>query len=158
MRFAKLIAFYEFSCSIRWCTYRSWMTVWGFSGSEFPRKAESTTTHLDCVYRLPFPSTHNRGTDRIWEKPRDGVVKRFGQTHDIENLFVSDPSQFASSGGENPTLTIVALAIRQAPYTADLKDVSRKTANVPRPFSLQQQQLKLDRSLKERIQCQEQLE
>ena len=68
------------------------------------------------VHVPPYPSTHNMGTNRMSEKPRDGVVNRFGQTHDIKNLFVSDGSQFTSSGGENPTLTIVALAIRQAEY------------------------------------------
>jgi len=70
------------------------------------------------VHRLPFPSTHNMGTNRMSEKPQDGVVNRWGQSHDIRNLFVSDGSQFTSSGGENPTLTIVALAIRQAEYIA----------------------------------------
>ena len=34
------------------------------------------------------------------------------------NLFVSDGSQFTTGGAENPTLTIVALAIRQADYIA----------------------------------------
>ena len=70
------------------------------------------------VHHLPFPSTHNMGTNRMSEKPQDGVVNGWGQSHDIKNLFVSDGSQFASSGGENPTLTIVALAIRQAEYIA----------------------------------------
>jgi choline dehydrogenase-like flavoprotein len=70
------------------------------------------------VYRLSFPSTHNMGTNRMSEKPRDGVVNRYGQAHDVPNLFVSDGSQFTSSSGENPTLTIVALAIRQAEYIA----------------------------------------
>src|SRR5215469_7009974 len=71
------------------------------------------------VHRLPFPSTHNMGTCRMSENPRDGVVNRWGQSHHIRNLFVSDGSQFTSSGGENPTLTIVALAIRQAEYIAE---------------------------------------
>jgi choline dehydrogenase-like flavoprotein len=71
------------------------------------------------VHVSPYPSTHNMGTNRMSEKPQDGVVNRFGQSHDVKNLFVSDGSQFASSGGENPTLTIVALAIRQAEYIAD---------------------------------------
>ena len=62
----------------------------------------------------PYPSTHNLGTNRMSEKPKDGVVNRFGQTHDIKNLFVSDGSQFTSGAACNPTLTIVALAIRQA--------------------------------------------
>lgn len=59
------------------------------------------------------------GTNRMSEHARDGVVNRWGQSHDIDNLFVSDGSQFTSSGTENPTLTIVALAIRQADYIAD---------------------------------------
>jgi choline dehydrogenase-like flavoprotein len=62
----------------------------------------------------PYPSTHNMGTNRMSEKPRDGVVNKFGQTHDIKNLFVSDGSQFTSGAACNPTLTIVSLAIRQA--------------------------------------------
>jgi choline dehydrogenase-like flavoprotein len=50
---------------------------------------------------------------------QDGVCNKYGQTHDIANLFISDGSQFTTGGAENPTLTIVALAIRQARYLAD---------------------------------------
>lgn len=67
----------------------------------------------------PYPSTHNLGTNRMSENPRDGVVNKWGQTHDIANLFVSDGSQFTTGAAENPTLTIVALALRQADYIAD---------------------------------------
>jgi len=73
----------------------------------------------------PYPSTHNLGTNRMSDNPRDGVVNKFGQTHDIANLFVSDGSQFTTGAAENPTLTIVALAIRQADYIA--KQMSQKT-------------------------------
>jgi choline dehydrogenase-like flavoprotein len=66
----------------------------------------------------PYPSTHNLGTNRMSENPRDGVVNKWGQTHDIANLFVSDGSQFTTGAAENPTLTIVALAIRQADHIA----------------------------------------
>jgi len=52
------------------------------------------------------------------EKAQDGVVNKWGQSHDIKNLFVSDGSQFTTGGAENPTLTIVTLAIRQADYIA----------------------------------------
>ena len=64
----------------------------------------------------PYPSTHNLGTCRMSERPGDGVVNRFGQAHDIPNLFISDGSQFTTSAAANPTLTIVSLAIRQAEY------------------------------------------
>ena len=66
----------------------------------------------------PYPSTHNLGTNRMSENPRDGVVNKWGQTHDVKNLFISDGSQFTTGAAENPTLTIVALAIRQADHIA----------------------------------------
>ena len=64
-------------------------------------------------------SAHNIGTARMSEKPGEGVVNAFGQTHDIGNLFVSDGSQFTHINTGNPTLTIVTLAIRQADYIAE---------------------------------------
>jgi len=66
----------------------------------------------------PYPSTHNLGTCRMSERPGDGVCDKWGRTHDVKNLFISDGSQFTTSGGENPTLTIVTLAIRQADHIA----------------------------------------
>src|SRR5215470_19428816 len=72
----------------------------------------------DVYETPPYPSTHNLGTNRMSEKPKDGVVNKHGQTHDIKNLFVSDGSQFTTGAACNPTLTIVALAIRQADYIA----------------------------------------
>jgi len=76
------------------------------------------------IFTPPYPSTHNLGTNRMSEKAKDGVVNKHGQAHDIKNLFVSDGSQFTSGAAENPTLTIVALAIRQAEYIANA--MSRK--------------------------------
>ncbi len=73
----------------------------------------------------PYPSTHNLGTNRMSENARDGVVNKHGQTHDIANLFISDGSQFTTGAAENPTLTIVALAIRQADHIA--AEMSRGT-------------------------------
>ncbi|GEK48645.1 2-keto-gluconate dehydrogenase [Bisbaumannia pacifica] len=67
----------------------------------------------------PYPASHNMGTNRMHANARDGVVNQWGQSHDIDNLFISDGSQFTSSGTENPTLTIVALTIRQAEYIAE---------------------------------------
>jgi hypothetical protein len=42
------------------------------------------------------------------------VVDRFGRLHALDNVFFTDGSVFASSGGFNPTLTIMALALRSA--------------------------------------------
>jgi choline dehydrogenase-like flavoprotein len=57
-------------------------------------------------------------------KSSDGVCNKYGQTHDMNNLFISDGSQFTTGAAENPTLTIVSLAIRQADYIA--KQMSSK--------------------------------
>jgi choline dehydrogenase-like flavoprotein len=62
------------------------------------------------------PATHNLCTARMSADPRDGVTNSWGQTHDVKNLFVSDGSALPTPGGANPTLTIVALALRQAEY------------------------------------------
>lgn len=68
----------------------------------------------------PYPSTHNLGTCRMGASAADSVCNSFGQTHDVANLFISDGSQFTTGGAENPTLTIVTLAIRQADHIARL--------------------------------------
>ncbi len=73
----------------------------------------------------PYPSTHNMGTCRMGASAQDSVCNAHGQTHDISNLFISDGSQFTTGGAENPTLTIVTLAIRQAEYIA--KQMSART-------------------------------
>jgi choline dehydrogenase-like flavoprotein len=66
----------------------------------------------------PYPSTHNLGTCRMSARPEDGVVDRWGRCHDVSNLFISDGSVMTTGAAANPTLTIVALAIRQAEYIA----------------------------------------
>ena len=66
----------------------------------------------------PHPASQNLGTCRMSANPDEGVVDAWGRSHDVPNLFISDGSQFASANLGNPTLTIVALAIRQAEHIA----------------------------------------
>lgn len=82
------------------------------------RKLSEAVGATRVVDMPAYPASHNLGTNRMSADARDGVVNQWGQTHDIKNLFVSDGSQFTSSSAANPTLTIVALAIRQAEYIA----------------------------------------
>jgi len=72
-----------------------------------------------------FPATHNMGTARMGDDPHLSVCNAWGQTHDVANLFISDGSVFASAGCENPTLTIVALALRQGDYLAQQLQAGR---------------------------------
>ncbi|MCE9646576.1 MAG: GMC family oxidoreductase [Chloroflexi bacterium] len=57
---------------------------------------------------------HHMGTTRMDDNPRLGVVDRHSRVHDTTNLYIASSSVFPSSGMANPTLTIVALALRLA--------------------------------------------
>lgn len=57
---------------------------------------------------------HHMGTTRMGKEPRTAVVDGDCRVHGVENLFVAGSSVFAISGYANPTLTIVALALRLA--------------------------------------------
>lgn len=52
---------------------------------------------------------HQAGTCRMGSDPKTSVTNRFGQVHDIENLFISDASLHVTNGGFNPVLTIMAM-------------------------------------------------
>ena len=47
---------------------------------------------------------------------RTSVLNQFQQTHDVGNLFVMDGAGFVSSACQNPTLTIMALAVRSTDH------------------------------------------
>jgi choline dehydrogenase-like flavoprotein len=60
-----------------------------------------------------IPATeHSAGTARMSDDPARGATDRYGRLHGSPNVFVSDACLLPSSGGVNPTLTIVANALR----------------------------------------------
>ena len=61
-------------------------------------------------------SSHFHGTCRMGDTPATSVVDRWCRTHDVENLWLVDGSFFPTSGGYNPTLTILANAYRVADH------------------------------------------
>lgn len=66
--------------------------------------------------RMPGMGIHETGVARMGADPTSSVLNQFQQTHDVPNLFVMDGSGFPSSGCQNPTLTIMALAVRSCDY------------------------------------------
>ena len=63
---------------------------------------------------------HHMGTTRMHNDPKKGVVDENCRLHGVSNLFVAGPSVFPTSGYANPSLTIVALAVRLADHIKSL--------------------------------------
>jgi choline dehydrogenase-like flavoprotein len=59
---------------------------------------------------------HPTGTTRIAENAKEGVVDRNCQVHGVTGLFISGSSVFPTAGAVNPTLMIVAMALRLADH------------------------------------------
>lgn len=59
---------------------------------------------------------HHMGTTRMSTNPRQGVVNEHCQVHGISNLYIAGSSVFPTGGFANPTLTIIAVAIRLADH------------------------------------------
>ena len=61
-------------------------------------------------------SYHHIGTTRMGRDPKTSVVDPDSRIHGISNLFVAGSSVFPTSSSANPTLTLVALALRLADH------------------------------------------
>jgi choline dehydrogenase-like flavoprotein len=66
--------------------------------------------------RAPGLGIHEVGVARMGNDPKTSVLNQYQQSHDIKNLFVVDGAGFTSSACQNPTLTIMALAVRSCDY------------------------------------------
>ncbi|MBY4893802.1 GMC family oxidoreductase [Rhodobacteraceae bacterium N5(2021)] len=60
--------------------------------------------------------SHQCGTARIGDDPATSVCDPMGRTHDHPNLYICDASLLPTSAAVNPSLTIAALALRQADH------------------------------------------
>ncbi|MBX3719397.1 MAG: GMC family oxidoreductase [Parachlamydiales bacterium] len=63
--------------------------------------------------RIPIAGVgHQNGTMRFGHDPKTSVLDLNCRAHDVDNLYVVDGGFFVSSGAVNPTLTIIANALR----------------------------------------------
>ena len=77
---------------------------------------EIELTDDDSSWQLLTGSYHHMGTTRMSKNPRAGVVNEHCQVHGVSNLYIAGSSVFPTSGLSNPTLTIIALAVRLADH------------------------------------------
>ena len=66
--------------------------------------------------RGPGYGIHEMGVARMGKDPKTSVLNQFQQTHDVPNLYVMDAASFTAGACQNPTLTIMALAVRSTDY------------------------------------------
>jgi choline dehydrogenase-like flavoprotein len=78
---------------------------------------------------------HLIGGARMGDDPGTSVANKFGQTHDIPNLFCCDGSIFPTQGSANPGLTIQAMAARIADYLIAERDaiLAKKPGSAAEP-------------------------
>lgn len=78
---------------------------------------------------------HHLGTARMGTNPRNSVVDADGRVHDVANLYIASAAVFPTSSQANPTLTIVALALRLSDH---LKSTGRPAATAHVPTQVEQ--------------------
>src|SRR6266576_1044453 len=71
---------------------------------------------------------HLMGTCRMGNDPKSSVVDKHHRAHDVPNLFMVDGSSFVTSGRNQPTCTIQALAYRAADHIVRMA----KTGDIPK--------------------------
>ncbi len=76
---------------------------------------------VDAVNKF---GAHHMGTTRMHDDVTQGVVNSDCRVHGVGNLFVASCSVFPTGGSANPTLTIVALAVRLADHLRELLQTS----------------------------------
>ncbi len=78
---------------------------------------ELPAMHDDAAWRASVgDAAHPAGTTRMAADPSTGVVDSQLQVHGVAGLYVAGSSVFPTCGYANPTLTIVALALRLAEH------------------------------------------
>jgi choline dehydrogenase-like flavoprotein len=84
--------------------------------SGFGRMRIELPDEEDVLLKGAIGGAHHMGTTRMHVDPRSGVVDANCRIHGVRNLFVAGSSVFPTGGFANPTLTIVALAIKLADH------------------------------------------
>jgi choline dehydrogenase-like flavoprotein len=75
--------------------------------------AELGTPAADPLIEI---ACHQMGTTRMSAEPKTGVVDPDCKVHGVGNLYIAGSSVFPACGWANPTLTIIALALRLADH------------------------------------------
>lgn len=84
--------------------------------AEVLRAAGGEVTGAARDPEIPGFSLHEAGTCRMGKDPKKFVTNRFGQTHDVSNLYVCDASVFLNCTDKTTTISIMAFTLRTCEY------------------------------------------
>ncbi len=104
-------------------------------------RCEEALRKVEALYGRPSPTflhsrlgisgvSHQTGTLRFGGDPRSSVLDTHCKAHDLSNLYVVDGSFFPSCGAVNPSLTIMANAIRVSEHIARVLNANASTQGV----------------------------
>ena len=91
----------------------------GITAAEMLEAAGARNIQLTTGTEMPGMAIHEVGTARMGSDPKKSVLDPFCQSHDISNLVVADGSCFVSSACQNPTLTMMAIAVRACDHLVE---------------------------------------
>jgi choline dehydrogenase-like flavoprotein len=88
-------------------------------GAEMLVKAGLENVTSGATHRSPGIAIHEVGSARMGHDAKTSVLNKYNQSHDVNNLFVTDGASFCSSAVQNPSLTFMALTVRAVDYAAE---------------------------------------
>ncbi len=87
-----------------------------FCGAEVLRAAGGVLEGSGDSPEIPGFSLHEAGTCRMGNDPKNFVTNRFGQAHDVPNLYVCDASVFLNCTDKTTTISILAFSLRTSEH------------------------------------------
>jgi len=88
-------------------------------GEEVLRAAGAEYQGAGAHPESPGFSLHETGTCRMGNDPKKFVTNKYGQTHDVRNLYVCDASAFLNCTDKTTTLSILAFSLRSSERLAE---------------------------------------
>jgi choline dehydrogenase-like flavoprotein len=92
------------------------ITEWGVKIIE---ASGGKVTAWSATPSIPGGSIHEQGTCRMGDDPKKFVTNRWGQCHDVKNLIIGDGALHPTCAIGDPTLTILAMSMRNAEHLAE---------------------------------------
>jgi choline dehydrogenase-like flavoprotein len=97
-----------------------------YQAAEMLEASGARNIRLTGQFSVPGFCIHEVGTARMGNDPKTSVTNQYCQTHDVENIFVTDGACWVTIGCQNPTLTMMALTVRACEYIT--REYAKKVA------------------------------